>query len=564
MNHDQLSAGLVNQVFMGYGSSGMCALASSFEDSELHTRWEQFLMPYARLQPLGEINPPPVAFTYVTVDDGSAAILRRVREGDSTGRNNGHALVGPASLLGPLALRLTHTFRWAVRPDEMGRDPYEVEQLREMKSSPDGVALLDDEGDSDRCVDSVSRIAGWMLAHPRLNVSAIGLDHHLIIPTLELFEVVLRPLFADLPTRSWSFSTYEEGDADPGPSFRLPELIFLPALPSHAGETRHHRLFLDENADADDQYHELAKRLVDECRQLGHDEYSSKMKDELSLTKTIESRIRYLLGDESRAPRGDHPIQDELDQAPQESLQIGGRSEFGEWSPAVSSPSPEVAPMPPSASSIPSTANPEISEPSQSVKEPAGEVSRTALNDDDLILQLAKASTRSEVNMKINLLREHACPIPDKNRWHLISRPPVLNSIACVLHPWELPAVYTRLLEFAFGVDAKALRQQEYFNWVKNDIRKSGANYFFGHTIFFLVEGSPVAAECHNLLRERWQQALSIPLMAPDDTDRRVRLPHLVRGGSGLLELCRNRQLLIVVILVILMASIITMAVILT
>lgn len=553
MDHNQLNSGLVDQVFMGYGSLGMCALASSFQDPNLQRQWEQDLIHYARLQPFGAVDPPPCAYTYVTFGDSRAAILRRVREGNSLGRNNGHALVGPAAFLGPRALQLTRTFTWAVRPEEMSQKPYLISQLRDLDPRPGGVALCDNEGDSDRWLCSALRIMGCVLDNPRLNVSFIGLDHNLIIPTLELFEAVIGPLFAvDPPIRNWSFSTYEVTDADLGGSIRLPELIFLPVLPSHAGETYHHRLFLDEDAGVDDRYHQLATRLVEQCRELGRDDYSRTMKGELSSKETVESRIRYLLNGGSQGPRGHHSIQEVLDQAPQESPQNDSWSESRQWSPAIPTSTPRVAPTFPSTPS-------QILQPSRPIEKPAGHVSRTALNDDELVLQLTKSITWSQVDMNIHLLREHGCTIPDKHRWHLISRPEVLNVLVRTFPPWELNTAYTQLLEFAFGADAKALRQPEYFNWVKGHLGKPDTNYFFGQTIFSLVEGSSVATECHNLLRERWRQVPSIPLMAPDDTD----LPYVRHRVSDFLALCRNRQLLIVAILIILM-GIITVTIIFT
>ncbi len=553
MDHAQLGSGLVDQVFMGYGPSGMCALTSSFHDPRPQIWWEHFLIPYARLEPFGEIDPPPFAFTYVTTGDGRAAILRRVREGDSPGRNNGHALVGAEAYLGPLALQLTHTFRWAARPEEMERKPYPIEQLRDIASAPDGVALRVDEGDVDRCQDCAIRIIGCVLADPRRNVSAIGLDHHLIIPAVELFEAVLRPLFAaGLPTRSWSFSTYEERDADPGERFRPPEMIFLPVLPSHAGQTRHQLIFLDESAPVDDQYHQLAARLLSQYRQLGRDQYSAAIADQRStkapslsapslsapsLSMTVESRIRCLLGEEMpRVSRQPDRVSETLNQRPHEARRRPSRSK----------PRPRRPAVPASAMSA---------RPGRPVEE--------------LVAQRAKASTRWEVKTGIGLLYDHVGTVPDQRRWRLISRPGVINVLVHTLSPWELTTAYAKLLEFAFGAGAKALREEEYFTWVKGYLGKSDTNYFFGHTVYLLVEGSPVAAQCHHLLRQRWQQTPSIPLSAPDGTDPRVRLPHLRHSPfqhkvSGLLALGHHRQLLIALIVVALLGGIVMVTVILT
>jgi hypothetical protein len=534
MDRDQLDSDVVHQVFLGYGSAGMGALKSSLPDRSLLSQWEQDLVHYVRLQPIGTIDPPSCSFTYITSADGRAAIVRRVREGDTLGRNNGHALVGAAAVLGPLALELTHAFSWAATSEKMSPESYSPAELREIVSS--GVSVSD-SNDLDRCKDSARRILGCVLETPFLDVSLIGLEHHLIIPTLELFEAVLKPVFnVEPPTRNWSFSSYEERDTDRGGSFQLPELIFLPEVPSHAGETRHHRILLSGSTPGDPKYHKLAERLIERYFRLGHDDYVDAV-DKIAQANSVEARIRALFSESYHVPTKPDPV-----------LRVVGRPPE-QWYHAVATSCPPSTPSQPHS---PSTTSTQATGEEQPAGEQPGHSPLTSPNDRQLVLRLQQAGGWYDVNAAVSLLRKNIPAIPDKKRWRHISDPKVLDKIDTVLDPWESRNAYAGLLEFAFGDPAERLRRREYFDWVASYLKKMSAEkfLFFDCTIFSLVEGSAMESQCRRLLRERWQGVSSIPLAAHDDRETEGHPRNLRHRTSGQLVWFRNHQMVIVSILV--------------
>src|SRR5262249_48725857 len=99
---------------------------------------------------------------------------------------------------------------------------------------------------------------------------------------------------------------------------------------------------------------------------------------------------------------------------------------------------------------------------------------------------------------------------------------------------------------------AKALHQQEHFNWVIDYLKKSDPNrfLFFDCIIFSLVEGSTMETQCRNLLRTRWQGVSSILLPTHDDRDIEVRPRGALSRASGRLARLRNRQVVVIFVLV--------------
>lgn len=520
MNWDESSSDLVHQIFIGLGGRGMHALASSFPRDELHERWEQILVPYVRLQSFDQRDPPRVTFSYLTFDDGNSAILRRVDEGDSPGRNNGHALVGSAAVLGPRALSLTATVRWATTPEDMGRELYPIDQWDDVIPLPAGVDVAKEY------TEPASRLIAHVLADPRAKISVIGVEHDLALPALTLFENVLKPVFAtEPPIRSWSFSTYEVRDADLGPGTPLPEVIFLPGVPGGAGETHHERIFPGESSGVEDEYHQLANSLITEYRDLGRRDYSGKIEDELRSHEIIDSRIQHLLADRCHFPLGGHRISEASNESSEVARNARVHPDSSPFIPAAQGAT--VPPESPVFSSGHYVARPGRTDAASTAPKPP--VAPPQADDHEELVRKLETDipVRRNVREIVEKLSESGVA-PDRDRWRLISTPAVLNAISAALDPWERIAGYAKMLRYAFGPDLTVLHQEQYFYWVCECIERSDTDLYFGCAIFALVEGSPMESRCNILLRRRWPETSGILAVAP-------RRPSLPREYSRLL-----------------------------
>src|SRR5262249_9160769 len=140
-----------------------------------------------------------------------------------------------------------------------------------------------------------------------------------------------------------------------------------------------------------------------------------------------------------------------------------------QWSHAVSTSSPP---------STPSVPDPQAVRTEWPVREQHDHRPQTSPNDHELVRQLQQAVTCHQVHAAISSLRKNIPPVPEKKRWSLISHPGILDRIARALDPWESSNAYAGLLEFTFGDPAKALHQQEHFNWVIDYLKKSDPNRF--------------------------------------------------------------------------------------
>lgn len=533
----------MDQLFAGYSmSSGMSALESTFEDTELHRGWEQTLIHYVRLDSFGRDDPPPSAFTYITFDNDTAAILRRIKLDRATsGRNNAHALIGPANILGAVALDLTRWDKWISDLGHAALRPLTNQNLRVATNAAD---IIDDAANASG--NLALPMVGWALSQPDVNLSYIGMDQDRIVPTLRLFERVLKPLFSDEgQIRSWSFSTYEVTDADQG-KLRRPELLFLPKLPDHAEETYHHRIFLDEATRVEGQYQQLAGRLIEKYLQLGREQYIMAMNGAVGSVPDVQSRIQHLLTNgfsrqqylspstyvaqsvPTPAPHGDQKAQKA---EPTWEHTVAGNLEY-RYQPSRASavgPGPEVPPV---------------------------ALSRNdGFNDEEIVQQLAEARHEKEIDYWLVQLRWRItdAPATDGYRWVLIYRYKILQLLSSRLYLWDLIASYGHVLEFAFGAGAKALHEHRSFDMVEGPIKDTKISLLFGCVVYYFVKDSRMSSRCTQLLHQRSGELKSISVIP--DVINLSNGPSATAGWRDrLIALCSNSRVLILLTLLLLLS----------
>ncbi|MCA1671425.1 MAG: hypothetical protein LC799_04225, partial [Actinobacteria bacterium] len=107
---------LIDQAFFSFNQvDGLTIVASSLLNDDLERKWNALLRNHVRLKAHKDI--PPHAMSYFLISPESAVVLRRVRHGDSGGRNNSHALMSsPQVLTAQVALGLELWTGWKKDP----------------------------------------------------------------------------------------------------------------------------------------------------------------------------------------------------------------------------------------------------------------------------------------------------------------------------------------------------------------------------------------------------------------------------------------------------------------
>lgn len=249
----------VHQAFFGwsYEAGQLTLLDDTFGHEAAGTRWLHSLGNFLRLQRVDEAELPAQALSYFAFADGWAAVLRRVARGYSPGRNNSHALIGPASVLTvPVALGL--------------------EGWQEWRSEPPSEPM--------RCLDATYVTGFGVAAERRLRPLAKERERDLVAVLARLLDCPERPLsIVGCPDRyrlavvwglreaadgylrrngltlPWTFSTHEHrhDDAIDG----LPAIVFLSASPQGVGQAD--RTIVDLGLPETVGYHsDLAQELV--------------------------------------------------------------------------------------------------------------------------------------------------------------------------------------------------------------------------------------------------------------------------------------------------------------
>ncbi|MGM1057957.1 hypothetical protein [Saccharothrix sp. Mg75] len=206
--------GTVHQVFFGWSDARRkhTMLAHSFGGAtEAANQWEARLRNHVRLASVAGTQVPASALSYLVFDgEQQAAVVRRVGQGKSSGRENAHALVGPATVLTPsTALGLgvvpggdLWLAKWA---EGTQMTPLAAEYFTHV---PDPATTLRPiaQGLRDRLVTVVAAL----LAHPMTPLSVLG------CPDGERLAVVwaLREALVGVSPGNWSFSTFVERQDD--------------------------------------------------------------------------------------------------------------------------------------------------------------------------------------------------------------------------------------------------------------------------------------------------------------------------------------------------------------
>ncbi|RSM69643.1 hypothetical protein DMH04_45820 [Kibdelosporangium aridum] len=249
----------VEQILFGltaHGGIGPVDWSGGLRQQDVHD-WDARLNRYNRLSPTyiqSEQWVPDEAFSYFEYPDGSAALLARFRSGE-VGRNNSHALIGPARALAPYALYLSDWDGWRREPVRGQLSPASREKWAQLVA---------------RWQDSALLSAGEYRAPLRNLVRAVlateptyfaVLNHPRPLPLLTLARGVLGPVLPDFP---WTFSTYEVSDTSSEASPQIPGAPRFWCVRSRpdSGLTERHRVEVDEPIN-DDDYAALAMELVD-------------------------------------------------------------------------------------------------------------------------------------------------------------------------------------------------------------------------------------------------------------------------------------------------------------
>ncbi|KOV87181.1 hypothetical protein [Nocardia sp. NRRL S-836] len=249
----------VQQAFFGwsYELKAHTLLVSSF-DVSLQARWRTRLQDFVRLQPVGMIAPPDVALSCLEFDDGSVAVVRRINHGYSSGRGNAHVLIGTTATLDPsLALRLAQWEGWkeSPPPGTLGTfaPSWLVDGAGPAQLAPAVVAPLERQ---------LTMVVARLLTQPRMPLSIIGCAEQDRLPMVWAIRAAAEEYLARAfeVRRRWTFSTYEERHG--AGIENLPEIVFLPALPSTGEPHQRNVVRLDAPPAEDARTTDLARQLV--------------------------------------------------------------------------------------------------------------------------------------------------------------------------------------------------------------------------------------------------------------------------------------------------------------
>jgi len=219
---------LIDQAFFGFSPvEDLTIVASSLPNDDSERKWMALLREHVRLKSHPDIQIPPHALSYFLFSSEHAAVLRRVRHGDSVGRNNSHVLIGPPGVLtARVALGLELWPGWQADPPvdrkmprlhpselDWGFDPADKLRAR-VRDKPGGL----------------EQVLGWLLEKPGRPLSIIGCPAEDRVALLwGLLEIGAPFLDSQDLHRNWTFSTYE---TDHGAAIQyLLETVCLPASP---------------------------------------------------------------------------------------------------------------------------------------------------------------------------------------------------------------------------------------------------------------------------------------------------------------------------------------------
>jgi hypothetical protein len=227
---------LIHQVVFGWVQRGtgheMGVYASSYPaGSPWPDRWWDRLDRYGRLIPSQTDSGsylPESTLTYLTFEDGLAALLRRTPLG-SLGRNFSHALVGPADVIERFALAIDEWPFWFDRTRQRQLIALSPQELADTLGS--AVAREPDPA----IREWVQAVQDQLDLQPGRPVTVVGLYPWHALPVLcRLIDPYRHGPYVG------TFATYEASDTDESPDD--PAIVFVPVLPG-AGTTARARVF---------------------------------------------------------------------------------------------------------------------------------------------------------------------------------------------------------------------------------------------------------------------------------------------------------------------------------
>ncbi|WP_439656033.1 hypothetical protein ACSHWB_26760 [Lentzea sp. HUAS TT2] len=250
---------VIDEAFFGWSlTAGEHTIISCSLSPELAEMWRARLQDHVRLQPVPGFPTPQSALSYLEFSDGSAAVLRRVRQGYTEGRENTHVLIGSQTALGAsLALRLEHWDGWKSTAPHGGMGTTAAPYLASVAGSEDEL-LTRARPLEMQLVEALVRL----LEYPGRPLSIVGCPDHYRVPMAwALHRAAKRHLEQTFNQgRRWTFSTYQERHG--AGIDNLPEVVFLPAMPSDGEQHNRTVVRLDELVATNSQFTDIARQLV--------------------------------------------------------------------------------------------------------------------------------------------------------------------------------------------------------------------------------------------------------------------------------------------------------------
>ncbi|HEX6351851.1 hypothetical protein [Actinophytocola sp.] len=237
----ELAHGDVEQAFFGWSTEerALTLLWNSFPDPDMASMWLRRLEPHVRLIGVGDVSPPAVAWSYLEFGD-SSVLLRRVAVGDSSGRNNAHALVGALDLSAAFEL-----LRWKGWSDSVPHATVRPEPA----SKGDMADVL--RGQAERIEQATATVLAKLIEYPERPLSVIGCPRGYEIAMVWCLRAAGdRYLREKGVARSWSFTTYAERH-DVTVRGGLPQLVFLPVRQTGAAVVDREVVVLDSESPTD-------------------------------------------------------------------------------------------------------------------------------------------------------------------------------------------------------------------------------------------------------------------------------------------------------------------------
>ncbi|GAB3738773.1 hypothetical protein GCM10027598_67400 [Amycolatopsis oliviviridis] len=266
MTGDTVTGQVVHHVLVREDRSvGMSIVNSSMDASDdagpLKAWWEEQLAPHYRLKD-GTGTPPEEAFTFTHLEDGQAAVLRRLAGGSGIGRNFCHAVVGPASVLDEIALPATLWRGWMQAEDSHDILHPSDPATFPVWSRPNRIELLHRSADIPR-----KRLIGLLALacqYPHQALDVAGIDTELVPAALQAVKELVTAV--GRRPRPWTFSSFEDGFVPQ----RSLQFVFLRRLPDKLTSGDRVVADLAGRVPASAMHRQAAAWLYDSLREIWH------------------------------------------------------------------------------------------------------------------------------------------------------------------------------------------------------------------------------------------------------------------------------------------------------